>query len=88
MNVDKKEIRSINVFIKFDPVLEPITGQGEMKVVMSDDTPFTFFLHSIFTSYPELQKRYSPGKLAISLNDRTPTEYDILHDGDLVTFFI
>lgn len=86
--MDKEMLKSINVFVKFDLVMEAIIGQTEMKIVMSENTPFVFLLHSIFTSYPEIQRRYPPGRLAMALNGRRPTEYDLLQDGDKVTFSI
>jgi hypothetical protein len=76
--------KPINVFVKFSPVMEAITGQEEMELVLSDGAPFLFLLHCIFTSFPELERRYPPGKLAISLNNHRPSEQDVLHDGDLV----
>lgn len=86
--MNSKTLKPINVFVRFAPVMESITGRGEMKVVMSDGAPFVFLMHSIFTSYPELPRRYPPGKLAFTLNDRRPTENDFLHEGDKVAFFV
>lgn len=76
------------MFVEFDPVMEVITRQAEMKVIMNENAPFIFLLHSIFISYPEIQKRYPPGKLAMALNGRPPTEYDLLQDGDRIVFYI
>lgn len=81
-------LKSINIFVKFDPVMEAITGRTEMKIIMSENSPFIFLLHSIFTSYPEIQRRYPPGKLAMALNGHRPTEYELLQDGDRVSFYI
>lgn len=81
-------LKPINVFVKFDPVMEAITGQTEMKIIMSENAPFIFLLHSIFTSYPEIQRRYPPGKLAMALNGHPPTDYDLLQDGDRITFSV
>ncbi|MDP3800246.1 MAG: hypothetical protein Q8Q90_02370 [bacterium] len=86
--MSKEILKSINVFVRFDPVMEAITGQTEMKIIMSYNAPFIFLLHSIFTSYPEIQRRYPPGKLAMTLNGQHPTEYEFLKDGDRVSFFI
>lgn len=83
-----ENLKSIDVFVEFDPVLGSIAGQTEMKIVMSEGAPFVFLLHSIFTSYPEIQRRYPPGKLAMTLNNRPPTEHELLHDGDRVVFQI
>ncbi len=81
-------LKPINIFVKFDSVMEAITGQTEMKIIMSHDAPFIFLLHSIFTSYPEIQRRYPPGKLAMTLNGQPPGEFELLKDGDRVSFFI
>lgn len=81
-------LKPISVFVEFDSVLEPIVGQTEMKIVMSENAPFVFLLHSIFTSYPEIQKRYPPGQLTMALNGHRPTEYELLRDGDRITFSI
>ncbi|MEK7628954.1 MAG: hypothetical protein AAB394_00325 [Patescibacteria group bacterium] len=86
--MDKKMLKSISVFVKFDLVLEPITGQTEMKIIVSEGAPFIFLLHSIFTSYPEIQRRYPPGKLTMALNGCRPTEHEFLQDGDIVSFSI
>ncbi|MDP3764442.1 MAG: hypothetical protein Q8Q95_02365 [bacterium] len=86
--MSKEVLKSINVFVKFDPVMEAITGQTEMKIIMSHDAPFIFLLHSIFASYPEIQRRYPPGKLIMTLNGQRPSEHELLNDGDRVGFFI
>ncbi|MBU3965089.1 hypothetical protein KKG29_03115 [Patescibacteria group bacterium] len=84
--MDKEMPKPINIFVKFDPILELITGQTEMKIVMSEGASFIFLIQSIFTSYPEIPKRYQPGRLAMILNNRRPTEYEFLHDGDRIIF--
>ena len=81
-------VKPINIFVKFPSAPEVITGQGEMKMVMNEGAPFFFLLNSIFISYPEIQRRYPPGKLAFRLNNRRPTEHELLHEGDQLIFYI
>ncbi|MFY9492973.1 MAG: hypothetical protein WAP55_00590 [Minisyncoccia bacterium] len=86
--MDREMLKPVSVFIEFDPVMEAITGQTKIKIMMSENAPFVFLLHSIFTSYPEIQKRYPPGRLAMALNGHPPTEYELLREGDKITFSI
>ena len=81
-------MKPINVFVKFPLALESITGQSEMKLILNEGAPFVFLLHSIFTSYPEIRKRYPPGELAFTLNNRRPIGNESLYDGDQVVFYI
>jgi hypothetical protein len=80
--------KPINITVKFHPAMEAITGYSEMPTVMSDGATFLFLLDSVFISYPELKRRYPPGKLGMSLNSLPPKESDVLCDGDEVAFFI
>lgn len=81
-------LNPITVHVRFPPMLEAITGRQDMPITMSDGAPFLFLLDSVFTSYPEIPRRYPPGTLGMTLNDRPPAEYDVLRHGDRVSFFI
>jgi len=77
--------KPIKVRIFYDEELKRITGKDSEEAVVSEGLRFVQFLGFVFTSYPEIQKNYPPGKLSLLLNDRRPQDSDILQDGDEVT---
>lgn len=68
----------------YDEYLENITGIPFEKTMISENFAFADFLHSLFTSYPEIPKRVPPGKLGFLVNGRKPQTFDTLKDGDKV----
>ena len=77
----------MQITVRYDEILQEITGVAEEPVVMGGGTTFPFILHSIFSSYPEIMERYPPGTIGIFLNDAPPEASTILLDGDVVSFF-
>lgn len=72
----------IHVVVKYDSVLEKITGKAMEEATVSGNLSFIDFLYFLFSSYPEIQKQYPPGKLGFVVNGQPPKETDSLHDGD------
>jgi len=77
--------KPIKVKIFYEEELKKITKKNSEEAVVSEGLKFVQFLSFVFTSYPEIQKNYPPGKLGLLLNDRRPQDSDTLKDGDEVT---
>ncbi len=77
-----ENLKSIKVKIFYDDDLRKITGKDLEEAVVSENLDFVAFLNFIFSSYPEIPKKFLPGTLAFSLNGRKPKEDEILNDGD------
>ena len=75
-------MKSITVIINYDDMLQNITGVKREKATVSEDLPFVHMLNFVFTSYPEMMKKYPPGVLGFSINGEPPSEFDLMHDGD------
>lgn len=75
-------LRPIKVKIFYDENLKKITEKDFEEAIISEGLSFVNFLYFIFSSYSEIQKRFSPGKLGMLLNEKPPAEFDILKDGD------
>jgi hypothetical protein len=74
--------KPIKVEISYDNELKKTTGKDFEETVVPENLNFINFLDFIFSSYPEIPKRFIPGTLAFSLNGKEPKENDILKDGD------
>ena len=74
--------KPIKIKISYDKELKRITGKDFEEAVVPENLNFIDFLDFIFSSYPEISKRFIPGTLAFSLNGKKPKENDILKDGD------
>lgn len=77
----------ISVTVCYDEKLEKITGKRREIVVVSKGMPFILLLHTIFSSYPEIQKMYPPGTLGLLVSGKLPTDFSILVEGDIVELF-
>ncbi|MGB9743630.1 MAG: MoaD/ThiS family protein [Minisyncoccales bacterium] len=75
-------LKPIKIKIFYDENLKKITGKNFEEAVVSEGMTFVNQLYFIFSSYPEIEKRYPPGKLGLLLNNRPPKDFDILRDGD------
>ena len=62
--------------------MKKITKKDFDEPVVSEGLSFPNFLYFLFSSYPEIQKKFPPGKLGFLLNGKKPAENDILKDGD------
>lgn len=65
--------------------LTEITGKQTEEIIVSVGYDFLHLLLEIFLAYPEIEARIPPGTLGILLNDKPPTDFDVIHDGDVVT---
>lgn len=80
-------LKPITVWVNYNDRLKGITGVDSEKVVVSDGIFFTFFLGSIFSSYPEIEIQFSPGSLGMTINRRAPTDLSRLKDGDVISLY-
>lgn len=78
--------KPIKIRIFYDENLKEITGKDFEESIVSEGLSFAGLLYFIFSSYPEIQKSFSPGKLGMLLNGKRPEKSDILNDGDEVKF--
>ncbi len=78
----------MTIKVKYSKELECLTGKNKEDMIMSLGAPFEFLLQSIFSSYPEIFKRYKPGKLGFHINGKPPKNFSPLLDGDEVEFFV
>lgn len=75
---------SITVKIVYEGMLELVTGVKTEPAVVSQGITFTQMLFFIFKSYPEIEERYGPGELALSVNGFPPDGFTQMQDGDVV----
>lgn len=76
--------KPIKIKIFYDEELKKITKKDLEEAVVSEGITFIDQLYFIFSSYPEIPKKYPRGKLGFLLNNRPPKELDVLQDGDEV----
>ena len=74
--------KPIKVKIYYDENLKAITGKDFEEAVVSENLDFRMFLNYIFTSYPDIMKKFIPGTLGFGLNGESPKSDTILNDGD------
>lgn len=79
-------MNSVHVTVYYDINLQKITGVEKEPAVVSSNTTFIYFLHFIFTSYPQIPQTFPEGALGMLLNNNPPTEYDVLQEGDVIKF--
>lgn len=77
-----ENLKPVKVIIFYDKNLEKITGKDFEEAIVSENLDFITFLGSIFSSYPEISKRFIPGTIGFLLNGIPPRENDILKNGD------
>ena len=78
--------QSIRLTVRYDGVLQKITGRAEDTVYMSEGSVFAYLLQNVFMEHPDIEKRYPPGVLSMFLNGAPPKTYIPLCDGDIVVF--
>lgn len=76
--------KPIKIQIIYDRELQKITRVESEKAVVSEGLSFLLVLKTIFDSYLEIPNTYPPGSIALLLNGRRPTDFDILEDGDKI----
>lgn len=75
-------LKPIKIKVFYDENLKKITGKDFEEMMVSEGLSFAQSLSFLFSSYPEIQQKFPPGKLGLLLNEKKPTGYDILKDGD------
>lgn len=78
----EKFLKPIEIKIFYDKNLKEITGKNSEISMVSEGLSFANFLYFIFSSYPEIQRKFPPGKLGFLLNGKKPLDNDILKHGD------
>jgi len=81
-------LKPIKVKIFYNNELKKITGKDFEEAVVSENLNFINFLNFIFSSYPEIPKRFIPGTLGFLLNGKEPKENDILKDKDKLEILV
>ena len=77
-------MNSVHITIHYDKDLQIITEVDHESMVVSSNTNFLHVLYFIFTSYPQIPKTYTEGTLGMLLNDKPPSEYDVVQEGDVI----
>ncbi len=83
-NNDSK-LKSVTVFLEFDPRLQPITGVTQTSIEMTEGTPFVMLLHAVLDSYPDLARNYAYNLVGFEINGKTPNPYALLDAHDVVS---
>lgn len=83
-----ENFKPIKVKIFYDENLKKITGKDFEEAVVSENLNFAMFLNFIFSSYPEIPKRFIPGILGFLLNGMPPKKNDVLKEGDRIEFMV
>lgn len=76
---------SIEIKIVYDKSLEKITRTSEEPAIINEGMTFIMMLHFIFSSHPQIPKKYPPGTIALSVNGLPVVDENyILLDGDVI----
>lgn len=78
--------RAIKVNVRYDSELQKITGLSGHPVMISEGAPFLYLLMNIFSAYPEIEEKYPPGTLGMTINGIPPRDHAVLLDGDTIDF--
>jgi len=77
-------MKPIKIKVFYEGGVEKITAKDSEIPIVSEGLSFIQFLYFIFSSYPEIQQKFPPGKLGLLLNGKSPADHDILNDNDEV----
>ena len=80
--------KPIKIQIIYDKKLQKLTGVANEKAIVSEGLNFLMMFKFIFYSYPEIPKLYPPGSIGLKLNNKLPTEFDHLEDGDKIELWV
>lgn len=78
--------RAINVNVRYDSELQKITGNGTQQMMISEGASFLYLLMNVFSAYPEIEEKYPPGTLGMTINGIPPRDHAVLLDGDTIDF--
>ncbi len=87
---DKKNssLRSVTIYLEFDPDLQKVTGTAREQVEVTEGTPFLMFLQAIFDTYPQIMKHYPFSTLSFAINGIAPSLKATLTEYDIVTLLV
>lgn len=80
--------KTVEISIFYSATLREITNVPFEQVKIPEGSTFADFLNSLFTSYPEIPKRFPPGRLGFLLNNTSPDVFTVLRDGDRVNLVV
>jgi len=75
-------LNHVKVNIYYDIGLQKITGKAEEPAIISENLLFVYFLNFIFSSHPDITKKYPPGTLGFTINSMPPLDTYIMQDRD------
>ncbi|OGK09520.1 hypothetical protein A2767_03295 [Candidatus Roizmanbacteria bacterium RIFCSPHIGHO2_01_FULL_35_10] len=78
----------MTITVQFDKKLEEITGYASFHSECSEELSFVQFLYFLFQSYPKIEQLYPPGTIGMTLNNLRPTDFSILHHGDVLKLWV
>jgi len=78
----------VRVINYYDQTLQTITGCAFEPVIVSEGITFFEYLYLIFSSYPEIEKRYPPGILGFTINGTRPKDFITLKEEDSIYFTV
>lgn len=81
-------LKYCKILVNYNNVISKITHKDKETCIINEELPFIAFLSFIFSTYPEIESKYPAGKLAFTLNGNRPTEFDVLHNNDIVNFSV
>lgn len=76
--------KSCKITILYDKKLSQITGCRSEEPIVSEGLLFIMFLDFLFKTYPEIERKYPPGSLALMLNGVAPKDNAVLSNGDKI----
>ncbi len=76
--------KPMSVEVWYDKKLQSITGTEFEPVIMGEGSSFLYLLQNIFMVHPQLEKKYPPGALGLTINGVPPRQHSVLFDGDKI----
>ncbi len=74
----------MKVSIHYDEALLAITGRSYEDAEVSGNILFLHLLYFIFSSYPEIPRKYKPGTLGLLVNNKPPIDGQHLNEYDVI----
>jgi hypothetical protein len=84
-SANNEKLKSVTVFLEFDPRLQPLTGISRTPIEITEGTPFIMLLHAVLDSYPDLARNYAFNMLGFEVNGKIPKPFVLLDAHDVVS---